>query len=225
MTVKIAINGPIIDSSEKWIYDYFEEEATCAKDISDALPKNGEDVEVTINSFGGYVDQGAEIYTLLSNYPGNVAINVVTAYSAASVAAMAGNPTRISPIGQMMIHNASGVGQGDYRDMVKASERLKITNEALSNAYTIKTGKTKDEILAMMDEETWLTPEKAKELGFVDEIMFAERSTERLVANNGGMLPPSIIEKMRAEKQEEKLNKLNNEPKPEEVSPFARFIF
>lgn len=196
MTVKISINGPIISSSEKWIYDYFGEEATCAKDISSALPKNGEDVEITINSYGGYVDQGAEIYTILKAYEGRVTVNIVAAYSAASIIAMAGNPTRISPVGRVMIHNASAENWGDYHDMDKMSEVLKNANQALAAAYTQKTGLSSEDILNRMDKETWLTAEQAVELGFADEVMFETNVQPRLVANYGsGMLPKNVIEK------------------------------
>jgi len=48
-----------------------------------------------------------------------------------------------------------------------------------------------------MDDETWMTAEKAKELGFIDEIMFEDGI--QLVANTdfSGMLPPEVINKIR----------------------------
>lgn len=199
MTVKISINGPIISSDEKWIYDYFEEEATCARDVNKALPKNDEDVEITINSWGGYVDQGAEIYTVLKSYEGKVTINVVSAYSAASIIAMAGDVVRISPVGRMMIHNAASGTFGDYHEMDKNSEVLKNANDSIANAYRIKTGLSREDILAKMDTETWLNAEQAVELGFADEVMFETLEQPRLVANYGsGMLPKNVIEKAKA---------------------------
>lgn len=197
MTVKISIKGPIISSAEKWIYDYFEEEATCAKDIREALPQTGEDIEVTINSYGGYVDQGAEIYTMLKAYPGKVFINVVAAYSAASVIAMAGNPTRISPVGRIMIHNASAENWGDYRDMDRMSDVLKNANQSMVGAYVQKTGLTKEDILQKMDKELWLTAEEAVSLGFADEIMFSGDNATKLVASGttANMIPRNVIEK------------------------------
>lgn len=217
MTVKIAINGPIISSSEKWIYDYYKEEATCAKDVREALPNNGEDIEVTINSYGGYVDQGAEIYTLLKSYSGEVTINVVAAYSAASIIAMAGNPIKISPVGRIMIHNASAGNWGDYHDMDKMSEVLKNANESMVAAYTQKTGLSKEEILQKMDTETWLTAEQAVELGFADEIMFETNIQPRLVANYGsGMLSKNVIEKAKATLEPPK-NQKGNIPNLEDI--------
>ncbi|EPZ62135.1 clp protease family protein, partial [[Clostridium] sordellii VPI 9048] len=60
--------------------------------------------------------------------------------SAASVAAMGVDVLKISPTGRFMIHNASGVIQGDHRAMEHGSEILKECNKAISNAYVLKTG-------------------------------------------------------------------------------------
>lgn len=205
MTVKITIKGPIVSSDEKWIYSWFGEEATCAKDVSSALPKSGEDVEVEINSYGGYVDQGAEIYTILRNHPGKVSVNIVgAAYSAASIIAMAGDTVRISPVGRMMIHNGNAEQYGDYHDMDKMSEILQLTNQSMCNAYVSKTGLSKEDILAKMDAETWLTAEEAVDQGFADEIMFESKAIPRLVASTGnGMLPGSVIAKIRETMKEQ----------------------
>lgn len=242
--MKLKINGPIVSNDDKWIYELFEMDATSPKDITDALPTNGEDVEVTINSYGGLVDAGNEIYTALKLHNGPVTIDVIMAGSAASIIAMAGKPTRISPVGQIMIHNVSMMAGGDYHDMDKASEILRKSNESLANAYMIKTGLSQEELLAKMDEETWLTADEAVELGFADEKLFQAEERPLLVANAGsGLLPQSAINKVKemqnnrlasitidtdeiAEKVFNKIKKENEEkPQEENKSPFGRFLF
>lgn len=251
MTVKLKINGPIVSNDDKWIYELFEMDATSPKDITNALPDNGEDIEVTINSYGGLVDEGNEIYTELINYPGQVTVNVVMAGSAASIIAMAGNPTNISPVGQIMIHNVSMVQGGDYHDMDKASEILKKSNSSLANAYMIKTGLSKEELLEKMDDETWLTADEAIELGFADEMMFEAKERPMMVADSGaGLLPPQAINKVKelkenkrpfanvsidAEnvanivieklKETQKINDKEDNTPDEKKSPFERFLF
>ena len=70
-----------------------------------------------------------------------------------------------------MIHNVSmGGASGDYHDMQKNAEILKQMNVAMASAYTEKSGRPMDEILKMMDRETWLTANQCLEYGFVDEI-------------------------------------------------------
>ncbi|WP_299090355.1 head maturation protease, ClpP-related [uncultured Metabacillus sp.] len=200
MTVKIEIKGPIISNDDAWIYEWFEMDATSPRKVTQELDKaNGEDVVVIINSPGGYVDDGSEIYTALKNYPGHVETQIVgLAASAASVIAMAGDKVRIAPTAQIMIHNASMWNNGDHRAMEKASEMLKVTDRAIVNAYVIKSGKSEEELLQMMAEETWMGPQQALEHKLVDEIMFMD-NTIKLTASSSaaGMIPQNVIDKLR----------------------------
>lgn len=202
---KIYIKGPIISDSDAWIYEWFGIDATCPKLINNAIDKaNGADLEVIINSGGGSVFAASEIYTALKSYSGNVVVKIVgIAASAASVIAMAGTKILMSPTAQMMIHNVSTYAEGDYRDMEHTADILKTANDTIANAYRLKSGKTQEELLAMMDDETWMDAKKAKELGLIDEIMFED---VQLVATTGysGLLPPEVINTMRNKLQSEK---------------------
>ena len=199
MAKKINIKGPIVSNSDAWIYEWFGIEATSPQKVNDALEKaNGEDIEVEINSGGGSVFAGSEIYTALKSYKGNVIVKIVgLAASAASVIAMAGDKVMMSPTAQMMIHNVSSRAKGDYRNMEHTAEVLRNADNTIANAYRIKTGKTQEELLALMDKETWMTADKAKELGFVDEIMFENDSQLVASTDYSGMLPPEVINKIR----------------------------
>lgn len=199
MAKKINIKGVIIPNDHKWIYDWFEMDSTCPREVEKEVEKaNGEDLEVIINSPGGDVFSGSEIYTLLKDYNGNVVVKIVgVAASAASIVAMAGKKVMMSPTAEMMIHNVSSCACGDYRDFEHESKVLKDYNSTIANAYMIKSGMTKEELLSMMDEETWLTPEKALEYKLIDEIMFMD-NTPKLAASFGGiMLPQEVINKIR----------------------------
>lgn len=200
---KIKISGSIVPSSQQWIYDYFEIESCSPKSIENQLKNvlENEEFEVEINSGGGEIFAGSEIYTLLSKYKDRMVINIVgLAASAASVIAMAGK-SYISPTAMMMVHNVSTGCSGDNRDMAHMADVLKNANEAMASAYVNKSGMTMKEALKMMDAETWLTAEQAKEKGLVDGIMFKDY---QLVASyNSGLLPPSVIEKMEAQRQTE----------------------
>ena len=62
-----------------------------------------------------------------------------------------------------------------------------------------KTGLSKEELLDLMNKETWMTAERAVELKFADEIMFADEM--QLAASvKSALLPPEVIEKMMAQK-------------------------
>ncbi|HDR8179642.1 head maturation protease, ClpP-related [Bacillus thuringiensis] len=200
MTVKIDVKGPIISNDEAWIYDWFEMDATSPGKITKQLDNaNSEDLIVSINSPGGYVDEGSEIYTALKNYPGHVEVQIVgLAASAASIIAMAGDKVRISPTAQIMIHNASMLSGGDHRDMSKAAEMLKVTDRTLVNAYVVKSGKSEEELLNMMADETWMGPQQALENNFVDEIMFMENPVKMTASTaTAAMLPQKVIDGFR----------------------------
>ena len=206
---KVRIAGVIISNDQKWIYDCFEMDSFCPNDLRKAITDEYETIEVEINSGGGSVFAGSEIYTALKNHKGQVNVNIVgLAASAASVIAMAGKTVKMSPTAQFMVHNVSAQGAGDYRDMQHMADILKTANETIASAYILKTGKSKDEILAMMDKETWLTAEKAKEYGFIDEVMFTNDDSKfQLVANfMPNIIPTNVIEKMVKEKAQAELD-------------------
>ncbi|MDP4158390.1 MAG: Clp protease ClpP [Bacillota bacterium] len=196
---KINIKGPIVSSSVKWVYDWFGMEATSPQDVSSQIDSaNGEDLEVEINSGGGDVFAGSEIYTSLKDYQGKIIVKVVgIAASAASVIAMAGHVVKISPTAQIMIHNVSSYAEGDYRNMQHEADVLKNYNKSIANAYILKTGMSQEALLELMNQETWLNAQQAKENGFADEVMFDEGN--QLVASFGGsmLLPPEVINKVR----------------------------
>lgn len=198
MKHKINVKGVIVSNSDKWIYDLFDIESTSPKDVSSAIESSeGKDLEVIINSGGGSVYDGSEIFTELKSYAGNVNVKIVgLAASAASVIAMAGDNVAISPTGQMMIHNSSTVVMGDYRDMENATSMLKKTNQAISNAYKMKTGIEENELFDLMNKQTWMSPQDAKEKKFVDEIMFEEPNI-KMSASTGNMIPQSVIDGIR----------------------------
>lgn len=196
--MKINVKGAIIPNSDKWIYEMLEMDATSPKDIADSLPDTNEDIDIIINSGGGDVYSGSEIYTSLKAYPGKVNIKIVgVAASAASVIAMAGDYIEMSPTAQMMIHNAWTVAMGDTNEMQKAVDMLDSVNKGIANAYINKTGKTEDEILSLMNKETWFNAQDAVEHGFADSKMFDE-AAPRLVANSGQMLSDDVINRVTA---------------------------
>lgn len=197
---KIQIKGAIISNDDKWFYDWFEMDSTSPNDI--VLPENNEDLEVLINSGGGDVFAGSEIYTMLKAYEGNVTMKIVgVAASAASVIAMAGDTIEISPTAQMMIHNVSTVAEGDSKIFSKLADDLETFNKSISNAYLNKTGKTQDELLELMNEETWFDAESAVENGFADKVMFKDEAPV-LVANSTAVVPRQFMDNIKALRKE-----------------------
>ena len=141
----------------------------------DELEAEEGDVTVWINSPGGNVFCGAEIYNMLCDYKGKVTVKIdAIAASAASVIAMAGDRVLISPVGILYLHDPMTVACGNTRDMEKAITTLNEVKESLINAYVKKSGLSRNKVAKLMSEETWLNARKAVEYGFADEILFAD---------------------------------------------------
>lgn len=194
----IQINGYIVQNEDKEIYDWFGIPSACPQDIKNEIDQAaGNPAEVEIGTcYGGDVLAGSQMYTDLRSYAGGANIKVTgLAASAASILAMAGH-CEMSPTAQIMVHNASTGAEGNYHDMDRASERLQTANKAISSAYCAKSGMSEADALEMMDHETWLTAQQAKEKGLIDGIMFSDDS-QMVAACGGGMLPRSVIEKTR----------------------------
>lgn len=195
---KINVKGDIIRNDNKWVYNWYGIDATCPKDIVTALEEAaGDEVEVNINSGGGDIFAGSEIYTELRNYKGTVNINIVgLAASAASVIAMAGKST-ISPTALFMIHNVSSYNSGDHQVFEKQAQVLRQADQAIANAYKDKTGMSDEELLQLMDNETWMNAEKAVSLKFVDDVMFSKKENVALY-NSTSIIKDDVLNKMKA---------------------------
>lgn len=189
---RIHVNGPIVSDRDRWFYDRFDMPATAPKDI--VLPENNEPIEVIINSGGGDVYAGSEIYTKLRDYAGQVTVKVVgIAASAASVIAMAGDVVEISPTAQIMIHNVSTYAYGDTRAMLHEAGVLEGFNQSIANSYVAKTGMEMSALLDLMAKETWFTAQQAVEHGFADKVMFEDNTAPQLVASLENMVPSRVV--------------------------------
>ncbi len=149
-------------------------DACVASDFRKAL-KGVKNVTVHINSPGGDVIAGAEIYSALRehslNGEGSVTVIVTgIAASAASIIAMAGDRILMHPVAYMMIHNPWTVAMGDAKELRKAAKVLDVIAEGLVSTYQARTGKDKEELEKMLANETWMSAATCVEEGFADEI-------------------------------------------------------
>ena len=170
----LDIDGEIV-AEEGW----FMPEGVCvARNFRKAL-KGVKNVTVHINSPGGDVMAGAEIYSALRehsmNGEGTVTVIVTAlAASAASIIAMAGDRILMHPVAYMMIHNPWTIAMGDAKELRKTAKTLDVISEGLISAYEARTGKDRDELKKMLENETWMSAGTCVEEGFADGIYGAE---------------------------------------------------
>lgn len=197
MAKRIKMKGPLISNNEYEAYEFFGLEAVSAKSITDQFPEDiNEDITLEVNSNGGLVTVGSEIYTALKNYKGHVAVEVTgMAASAASVAIMGADTVKISPTAQIMIHKALlGYVSGNSDDLEKAVNALKSSDQAIVNAYVSKTGLSEEEIFKLMKNETFMSANEAIEKGFADELMTFEKDLGAVASLESGLLPQAVID-------------------------------
>ena len=165
----ISVRGDIIPNDYEEVYQWYDMEGTAPRSVQKALNEaNGDDIIVEINSGGGDLFSGSEIYTMLKGYSGRVETHILgMAASAASVIAMAGK-CLMGYTAMLMIHNVAAGAQGDYKDMAHMSTVLQNANKSVAAAYREKTGMDEKTLLDLMNKETYMTAEQAIANKFAD---------------------------------------------------------
>ncbi|WP_404336421.1 head maturation protease, ClpP-related [Planococcus rifietoensis] len=164
---EIHIFGDII--SEEYRFDDADTSAVSFKKELDALGDVNE-IEVHINSGGGFVFEGLAVHNMLKSHKAKIKVYIEgLAGSISSVIAMAGDEIYMASNSLLMIHNATGVFVGDYRDMEKAAQTLRTINSTVSNSYLSRDlTVTEAKLQKMMDDETWMDADTALHYGFAD---------------------------------------------------------
>tara|TARA_A100001201_G_scaffold43649_2_gene44502 strand:- start:7446 stop:8432 length:987 start_codon:yes stop_codon:yes gene_type:complete len=154
------------------IYDEIGDYGTSAKQFIDDLKSVGsKDITIRMNSVGGSVFDGLAIYNVLRSHQGYVKVKIEgLSASIASIIALAGDDIEMAENGFFMIHNPFGKSMGGADDMRKTADLLDKIKQELINIYANKTQLSEETISSMMDKETWLTSQEAKEMGFIDTI-------------------------------------------------------
>lgn len=188
----IKIKGTLLGDEYASIMRWFGySNFTCPCDIEAALTKaNGEDVTLYINSDGGMLMVGTEIYSLLKKYKGNTTAYVQSrSASAATVIMMACNKIIAEPVSLLCIHNPSTYAEGDEHVFRHTAEELKNIKDSIIAAYEPRLKISRDEIIALMDKDMWISAVQAKEYGLIDSV--SEGTKSQIVNSTGTLLFPT----------------------------------
>ncbi|KVQ24418.1 head maturation protease, ClpP-related [Burkholderia cepacia] len=138
----------------------------------DEVAATATSIVVAINSMGGDVFDAFAIYNAVRRYAGKVKGRVDgVAASAASLILMACDTIEMPSNARLMIHNPHTVAAGEAGDLRKLADLLESMSDSMLAAYVERSGRTEEEVRAIMDAETWLTAAQAKEQGFCDAII------------------------------------------------------
>ena len=142
--------------------------------LNDLRTVTTDEVDVEINSPGGDVFAGLAIYNGLRASGKKINVKVLgLAASAASLVAMAGDTIEMPENAFMMIHNPWGFAMGGADEMRNTADVLDKIGTGLVSTYAKRTGKTDQEITALLDAETWMTAQEAVDAGFATSVTAA----------------------------------------------------
>ena len=178
------IENAASDTPELYLYGYigdtWMEEGITAKQVVADLNKLGKkkDLIVRIDSPGGQVFEGTNIYNALLRNPARVSVHIdALAASIASVIAMAGNEIVAADNALLMIHDPAGMVGGTAADMRKMADTLDKVRSNLVGTYASRTKLAEDKISQLMADETWMTATEALQLGFVERLESGAKMT------------------------------------------------
>ncbi len=159
------------EESDVGAYDF-------AKELNDVDTDN---LNIHINSYGGSVSEGLAIYNLLKQSNKNITtVCDGFACSIASVIFMAGTKRIMNKGSLLMIHNAWTFSCGNAKELRKQADDLEKITEPSIQIYVDTSILTREEVIEMMDNETWITSDEALEYGFATEIVDKEDSQQSI---------------------------------------------
>src|SRR3990167_582848 len=132
--------------------------------------KDAKLIRCRISSQGGDGFEGITIHNLLAKHPARVEVDIDgQASSAASLIAMAADHVRIASNSLMMVHEAHGGAGGTAAQHQSDAAMLSKVNSSAAAMYAAKTGKSAEEVTALMANDNWLTADEAVALKLADE--------------------------------------------------------
>ncbi len=154
---------------------------------------SGKKVTLRVNSPGGDVFDGRAMAAAIASHGDVHAVIEGLAASAATYVTVACASVSIAPGSFYMIHNAWTMAYGNKDDLVKTANLLTKIDDSIIDDYEKKTGKTRDEIAAWMNAETWFSAEEAVANGFADKVSDGAKVENKwdLSAYNNAPKPPA----------------------------------
>ena len=190
-----------------------------------------ENITLHINSPGGSVFSAVAIANTLKNHKAKITANIDgLAASAATIITSACDTVRMPKNALFMVHNPITFAYGNNQDMQKTLEMLNKVKNSIIETYLNKAKTDKETLSELMDNETWMSAEEAKEYGFVDEIL--DESVEKEVIENKLIINNMAFDISRFKNFKEKKNQdpriinisVNSTGSPEEIDDKFRDI-
>ncbi|MCB9990059.1 MAG: ATP-dependent Clp protease proteolytic subunit [Rhodospirillales bacterium] len=146
------------------------------------VPEKNRTIKMFINSPGGYVNDGLQIYDAMQllQSEGVVIETHATgiAMSMGSILLVAGSPGHryAWPSANIMLHQVSAGTQGTIKDMDISHEESKYINERLKDVYRAHTDMDDEAIEKIFDRDYFMRGEEAVKLGVIDKVKYPDNN-------------------------------------------------
>lgn len=174
--VQEAIQEKLLAERKVFLWGMVDDDS--AKHVIDRLLyldlQNNEEIQLIINSPGGYVTSGFAIYDTIKQIKSPVStVCSGLAASMGSILLSVGKKGRrfIQPNARVMIHQPSGGARGQASNIeIQAKEIIK-TKELGAKILSENCGQPFDKIMKDFDRDYWMGAEESVEYGIVDGIL------------------------------------------------------
>lgn len=175
---EIVLEGTVL--SHEWC-EWLGGGCFSARMLREALAQFSGDVTVRINSSGGDPFEGEAMRSAMASHSGQVRVVVAgLAASAASLLIMGADRIEMTTGSLLMIHDPSSCMCGTAQDHRAEASVLETMSATYAGVYADRAGLSREEVLAMMAETTWLGAEQAVEAGFADAVATHDGGAETL---------------------------------------------
>lgn len=192
---KLFINKDIASDADKMKYWLTGEDSISFSDIQyfmDWIPSDDNRIDVEIHSCGGDCTEGYAIYDALRASGKEISCKVVgTCASMATVILLAAPAERRTAYehASLCIHNpyADGAllkGKVTPERLESIAADLRAEKEKMLSLYVERTGQAREVLEAQMESDSWFTPGKAIELGFISSIVPAISAKKEVINQN-----------------------------------------
>ena len=173
--VQEVIDEKMLEERKVFLWGMVDDDS--AKHVIDRLiyldMQNNKEIQLYINSPGGYVTSGFAIYDTIKSLksPGSTICTGLAA-SMGSILLSVGKKGRrfIQPHARVMIHQPSGGARGQASNIeIQAREIIK-TREIGAQILAENCGQSVDKIMKDFNRDYWMSAEESIEYGIVDAI-------------------------------------------------------
>ena len=192
---KLKIYSDIVDEETKMFLAWNGMQSMAFSDIDkfiESIPADDADINLTINCRGGMVDTALAMYDALRATGKTISAEVIGECSSSAtllLLAARADLRKAHPNASILIHNPyiSGFVEGDAKQVGAIADSLEDVQNRFLDIYVERTGADSETLQAIMNEGKPMSVERAKELGFVSEIILPISAKNKT---------PKVIDKM-----------------------------